>query len=35
MDELVKIINRLIAMGGAIVILFMILIFALLLVLLV
>lgn len=35
MDELVKIINRLITIGGAIVIVFMILIFALLLVLLV
>ena len=35
MDELVKVINRLITMGGAIVIVFMILIFALLLVLLI
>lgn len=35
MDELVKVINRLITMGGAIVIVFIILIFVLLLVLLV
>ena len=35
MDELVKVINRLITMGGTIIIVFIILIFALLLVLLV